>query len=353
MVMKTLLGIVATSLIVCDFALAAESEADTERFAPMPFEAARDFAFAFARTSGGEPDAAKPSEEIERIWQNVEPGIPARGLHDLVLQTFATTDPATAEFLASLDLRKPPAQLPDLAPLADRMEHPFYAANVRIHLAQFLVDARMYDEALSLFDEIDLSSAVDPATALFYRAVCEHQLLMKEEGLASTSALLDRTEAVPESYTAVARLMQADLEALEADTLDEVAGLMRDVERRLDLARGGQRVQKREDEIVAKLDEMIKKIEQQMSKSSGGGGSAGGNSNRSSNPAGESVVKGSTAPGNVDEKDVRQRGDWGDLPPREREQAKNEIEKAFPANYSRLINEYFLKRTRTDQPAGE
>ncbi|MGC1272877.1 MAG: hypothetical protein WBC44_04160 [Planctomycetaceae bacterium] len=351
--MKHLPGLVLTSLIVFDVAHAADPETAGGRYVPIPFEIAREQAFAFAAAVEGDPETAEPSEIVRQIWQNVEAGIPTRGVHDLVLQTFAASDPATAEFLATLDLRNPPRELPDFAPLTEPMKHPFYAANVRAHVARFLVDARMYDEALSLFDEIDLATVVDPATALFYRAVCEHQLLMKNEGLKSIAALLDRTDAVPESYAAVARLMQADLEALEADSLDEVAGLMRDVERRLDLARGGQRVQKREDEIVAKLDEMIKKVEQQMSKSNGGAGSAGGNSNRSSNPAGESVVKGSTAPGNVDEKDVRRRGDWGDLPPREREQAKNEIEKAFPANYSRLINEYFLKRTRTDPPAGE
>src|SRR5690606_25036867 len=99
-------------------------------------------------------------------------------------------------------------------------------------------------------------------------------------------ALENRTENVPESYAALIGLMRVDLEALEADSLDEIARLMRDVERRLGLARGGQRVQQREDEIVTKLDEMIKKIEEQMNQaSSSSGGSAGGNSNQSSSPA--------------------------------------------------------------------
>ena len=96
---------------------------------------------------------------------------------------------------------------------------------------------------------------------------------------------------------------------------------------------------------------MIKKIEQQMSQSSSSNGGGSGNQSQSSNPLGDSIVKGSTAPGEVDEKDVRRNGGWGDLPPREREQAKNEIEKAFPSNYRRLINEYFLKRTQTSRTA--
>ena len=317
------------------------------RHAPMPFERAREQALAFAATAA---DSEEPPAAASAVWQNVEAGIPARGLHDLVIKTFAVADPPTAALVESLDLRRPLFEPPDVSSLVDGRDDPFYAATVRAHVARFLVDARMYDEALELFEEVDLSAVVDPATALFYRSVCEQQLLMRDEGLATIALLLEQTDAVPESYIAVAQLMQADLEALEADTLDEVAGLMRDVERRLALARGGQRVQKREDEIVAKLDEMIKKIEQQMSQSSSSSGSAGGNSNRSSNPADESVVKGSTAPGEVDEREISRQGNWGDLPPREREQAKTEIEQAFPANYSRLINEYFLKRTRTDRP---
>ena len=38
---------------------------------------------------------------------------------------------------------------------------------------------------------------------------------------------------------------------------------MKDVERRLELGRGGQRVQKQEDEIVVALDAIIEKLEQQ------------------------------------------------------------------------------------------
>jgi hypothetical protein len=318
-------------------------------YSPMPFETAREWTFAWAAAATQSETAP---EVVQQTWANVEAGIPARGIHELVVRSFAAIDPSAAELFAKLDPRDPPLVPPEPAPLMENGNE-FYAANLRLHVARLLTDLRMYDEAHALFEEVDLTQAVDPATALFYRAVCEHQLLMKDEGLATMAALLERTEAVPESYVSVARLMQAELEALEPETLDEIAGLMRDVERRLDLARGGQRVQKKEDEIAAKLDEMIKKIEEQMSQSSSSGAGGGGGQNQPGSPLGESTVKGSTAPGEVDSKNVRREGGWGDLPPREREQAKNEIEKAFPSNYSRLINEYFLKRTRSDRPANE
>lgn len=313
---------------------------------PMPFETARQQTFAWAAAAA---KSDGPPEEVTRIWQDAEPGLPAGAVHDLVVRSFAAIDPATAELIGAFDPRNPPLVAPDVEAALNASSDEFRRTNLALHVGRLMTEVRMYDEALGLFESADLAQAVDPATALFYRAVCEHQLLMKEEGL-KTLALLDASEAVPESYSSVARLMRAELEALEPESLDEVAGLMRDVERRLELARGGQRVQKKEDEITAKLDEMIKKIEQQMSQSSSSGGSNGGQGNRSSSPLGDSTVKGSTAPGEVDPKTVRREGGWGDMPAREREQAKNEIEKAFPPNYGRLINEYFLKRTRVERP---
>lgn len=319
-------------------------------YQPMPFEEARDRTFAWAVAVEASSDLPKA---VKEIWQDAEAGVPARRLHEIVVQSFAAVDPQASDLLATLDPRSPPLAAPEIDQVALLSSDEFYRTNLVLHVARFLTDAKMYEEALQLFDEVDLQYSVDPATALFYRSVCEHQLLMKEEGLATLQKLLEQTALVPESYSAVARLMAAELEALEEDSLDEIAGLMRDVERRLSLARGGQRVQKKEEEITSKLDEMIKKIEQQMSQSSSSNGGGSGNQNQSSNPLGDSIVKGSTAPGDVDEKGVRRGGGWGDLPPREREQAKNEIEKAFPSNYGRLINEYFLKRTQTDRAASD
>lgn len=320
-------------------------------YAPMSFEDAKERTVRWASEFATE---AQPAEALERIWDDVERSRSGRDLHDVVVQSFAAVDPMTAEFLATLDPLSPPLVAPEPDEVLGSSDDPFFRTNLSMYVGRFLADAKLYEEAIEFFDEGDLSLAVDPATALFYRSVCEHQLLMKEEGLASLRKLLDESHAVPDSYIVVGRLMLAELNALEDDSLDEIAGLMRDVERRLTLARGGQRVQKKEEAITAKLDEMIKKIEEQMSQSSNSSGGGSGGQNQSSNPLGDSIVKGSTAPGEVDEKDVRRAGGWGDLPPREREQAKNEIEKAFPSNYSRLINEYFLKRTQTSRanPAG-
>jgi hypothetical protein len=55
------------------------------------------------------------------------------------------------------------------------------------------------------------------------------------------------------------------------------------------------------------------------------------------------VIKGATAPGKVDPKDVKNQGEWGDLPPKARAKAKDQIARKFPAHYSDVIDEYTKK----------
>jgi hypothetical protein len=117
---------------------------------------------------------------------------------------------------------------------------------------------------------------------------------------------------------------------------------MTDVERRLGLGRTGQKVQKKEDEIIVTLDELIKKEEEQNG--GGGGGGPGGQQNRSSNPADDSRIKGATAPGKVDPKKFKsQQSEWGDLPERARAKAKDLIAREFPAHYRDAIDEFTRK----------
>jgi hypothetical protein len=47
------------------------------------------------------------------------------------------------------------------------------------------------------------------------------------------------------------------------------------------------------------------------------------------------------APMEVDQRDIGHSSGWGDLPPREREQALQAIGRDFPAHYRDLIEQYF------------
>jgi hypothetical protein len=109
-------------------------------------------------------------------------------------------------------------------------------------------------------------------------------------------------------------------------------------------------VQGVQERIVSELDELIKKIEAQQSGGGGGGGNSS-NSNDSSGPAGDSSVKGATAPGETDKKKFSKEGQWGDLPEKEQAAAKNLINRNYPAHYRQAIETYFKKLANRPAPA--
>jgi len=217
----------------------------------------------------------------------------------------------------------------------------FVATNLRAYVGRRLAERRWYDEAMAFLKDIDLAQAIDPAGVLFFRAVSAQAVLEIDAALDSLDVLLNRTERVPPRYSATATLMHAELSRLKEKSLDEIARLMADSERRLDLGRAGERVQGVQERIVSELDELIKKIEAQQS--GGGGGGSASNSNQSSSPADDSSVKGSTAPGEVDKKKFSKEGQWGDLPDKQQAEAKNLINRNFPSHYRQAIETYFKK----------
>lgn len=291
-------------------------------------------------------------EAVGKLWGDENSHPSANDLFDLTIRSFSVVDPATRDFVASLQLQRPPLVPPEPTVLTRPDVGPFYTANMQLYYGRYLAHRAMYEEALELLDQTNLGDVVDPASLLFFRAVCQHHLLLRDEGLKTLEQLLKNTEAVPVRYSAVATLMQYDLEKFEARTLDEISRKMSDVERRLSLGRTGQKVQKKEDEIIASLEEIIKKIEEQMG-GGGGGGAGQGKGNQPSGPADDSVVKGSTAPGEVDKKRFKNQGGWGALPPKARARAKDIIARDFPAHYRQAIEEYTRKQATRAAESGK
>lgn len=297
------------------------------------------------------PDDKARLEEIGKLWALGEVPLAAEPLFELTIRSFCLADPQTQAFVQSCVLARPALTAPEAQVLTRSPPEPFHAANVGLFFGRYLVQRQMFEEGLAVIEQVPVAEVVDPAGLLFYKAVCQHHLLLRAEGLATIEQLLKSTEGVPVRYMTVATLMQYDLESLQENSLDEISRKMSDVERRLSLGRAGQKVQKKEDEIIATFDEIIKKIEDQQG--GGGGGGAGGQSNKSTAPANDSRIKGSTAPGKVDPKKFDKEGGWGDLPPRARAKAKDLIAREFPAHYRAAIEEFTRKGAKRAANSGK
>jgi hypothetical protein len=312
------------------------SAADDEVFAPMSFEKARSQSLDWAAGQGLEDRALIDS--IGKLWTPGESQKRPTALHKLTIRTFSLAKPAADELVKQCQFGIPAAPTSPL--LESDAGSDFFTSNLQAYVGTFLTQAEFFDEALTLFEKTKPQQLIDPASYFFHKAVCEHRLLKAKEGLATLKQLLENTSDVPVRYSTVADLMKSDLEKLKEKSLDEVSRMMSDVERRLKLGRGGAKVQKTEEEIVSRLDELIKKIEQQQQQQSQ---SQSGNGQGTPEGAPDSIIKGSTAPGEIDKRDIGKKAGWGGLPPKQQTKARNLIDRELPPHYRNAIEQYLRK----------
>jgi len=281
--------------------------------------------------------------KVSLLWPDEAEVLDGTQLLDRLAASLAASDSAALEVvqLCNQPRKLPPPPKPAL--LGDESQPPLVRNNLRLLYGRWLAQQDFADEALEVLTGLTPADVVDPATLLFYQSVGHHRLLNKEECLKTVSTLLENEETLPRRYATLAKLMQADMKPLKADSLDEIARLMEDVRRRLDLARAGKKVRDREEEIVAKLDKMIEEMEeqqkqqQQQASAGSSSGSQPGNPMQDSNPA---ELKG---PGEVDPKDIGKKDGWGNLPPLERQQVMQQIGRELPAHFRETIEEYFKR----------
>ncbi len=228
--------------------------------------------------------------------------------------------------------------------LVDEQKADWIRHNARLYYGRWLAQNRFYDEALVQLDGLKTAEVIDPASLLFYQGTAHHRLLDKDKCLPIISKLLEQSEQIPRRYATLAKLMKSDIEPLKKDSLNEIARMMDDITRRLSLGRAGKRVRTEEDDVIAKLDKMIEEMEQQQQQQSGSG--TGQGSLNPSSPAQDSAPLGGSGPGNVDSKSTGNASGWGDLPPKQRQEALQQISKELPAHFREVIEEYFRKLAR-------
>ncbi len=325
------------ALLLCSGMLAPTVWADDTVFAPQSAAMVRDRVLNDLQ-SEKVPEAVIAA--VTAFWNETSAATAPETVLALAVKSWAEADPALQELLAVTDFSDP-AVAAKLAPVMERSGMSSYRQqNLRSYFGRTFAELRLYDEALEQFAALDYAQLIDPAATLFFRAAAAQSLLQTELATESLKLLVKNTQGVPPRYKTTAELMLAELEGVEEQPLDKVARRMSDSERRLDLGRSGEQVQSVQEKIVADLDELIKRIEAQMG---GGGGAGSSSSNESSSPAPDSVVKGSTAPGEVDKKKFGKEGQWGNLPEKKQAEAKNLINRNYPSHYRQAVESYFKK----------
>ncbi|HLJ96591.1 MAG TPA: hypothetical protein VKU02_25680 [Gemmataceae bacterium] len=316
--------------------------------APSP-EQVRGQALTWLKAVGKSDDAHLKT--FEQIWSTERPVL------DRVAQTLALGDEEAAKVLT--EARDPSKAAPTAIPamLKDSKKPAFYKANLALAFAKALSNRRIYEEALETLKVVKPEQVVDPASYLFHRAVAEHALLLKDQANRTVLRLLDDAVDVPDRYKMVAVLMALDMQSWREKDLGEIARKMDNIERRLELARGGPQTQKIQKEVVARLDELIKQMENQAkgaSQSNGGscpngGQQQPGNGQRPGAPMPDSRPATNGGPGHVDPKKLEGLAkQWGKLPEKERAEAMQELTRDLPPKYREVIETYFRKLAASD-----
>jgi hypothetical protein len=224
----------------------------------------------------------------------------------------------------------------------------YFQNNLRLFVGRYLTQRHFYDEAIDVMEPLTLEQVVDPSTLLFCRATAYHHLLRRDDCISTIDTLLQREGELVSRYAVLAKLMKADIQPMEQDSLDEIARLMKDVQRRLDLERSGKVVRDQEDSIVEKLDKKIDEIEEQLQQQQQqmqmAQQSKGDQQKQSQgSPMQDSMIAGDSGPGNVDKKDIGKLSGWGDLPPAQRQEALQKMTQDLPSHYREIIEAYFKR----------
>jgi tetratricopeptide (TPR) repeat protein len=288
---------------------------------------------------------AATQKAFDALWTSDRP------LLDKVVRTFALGNPAVAQLLK--EARDPETAAPTSVPnlIKDQKLPVFFRANLGLAYAKALTSRKVFDEALEAFKSIQGEDVIDPAAYFFHRAVTEHALMMKNEADDSIDRLLLDVVDAPARYRMVGVLMHYDMVAWQDKDLDWIARKMGVIKDRLDLTRGGPKTRAMQREVLVKLDEKIKELENKCkgcSQCNGGGCPSGGSpglpsGNRSSGPAGDSALPNAPAmKGEIDMKKFKEYADvWGKLPERERAKAMTDLTRGMPAKYRDAIEAYF------------
>jgi hypothetical protein len=340
----------AAAVILMIGLTAAPARADIEfeaTWQPADYETVRDAVATWQAEAELDQDATR---KLKKLWPREAPAdLTGAALLDRVAQSIAAAYPGAADLVHRCGAAYKGPAPPEAAWLATPEIPDFARNNLRLYYARWLAQYGLYDEVLEQVADLQPAEVVDPAALLFYQMAAYHQLVQPDKARAALAQLMEHENTLPRRFQQVAQLVERDLSALEDESLDHIARRMRDVRRRLDYGRAGEKVQAVEKGVLDSLDKKIEDLEkqqqqQQQSASSGG-------SSQSSKPMEDSRPAELKAPMQVDRREIGNQSGWGDLPPKEREQALQEVGREFPAHYRELIEDYF--RELANEPVTE
>ncbi len=273
-------------------------------------------------------------------------------------EMLAVLSPVFKQGLDLLDEDEPGRAVEVLVPLS--ADDDPYLAVAAAHLAgPAMIELDRIDECQSMLERVVGAYrpvdryASEAGDIAFMRGYCQVHNVEYEAAQATLSSFLRRYPNAPERLRVAAVGILTELPRRVPDGLGDVRDLLACAHRKIKNENTGESVKARQEEAIVLLDALIKAIEEKEKQSKcggkkgdgkkdggcdkpgGGGGPPDQGAKQSTLPGGEGDVgrlrKARAAPGEV----------WGKMPPKEREQVLQALQRQFPSRYRELLEQYY------------
>eukprot|EP00475_Leptophrys_vorax_P025212 TRINITY_DN35256_c0_g1_i2.p1 TRINITY_DN35256_c0_g1~~TRINITY_DN35256_c0_g1_i2.p1 ORF type:complete len:158 (-),score=4.34 TRINITY_DN35256_c0_g1_i2:38-511(-) len=139
--------------VVLSLALSQRLHAANEVYAPTKLEDARSQVLAWAASR---PNVTEQQQrELAAIWGTELPSNDADRILEMVVRSFATIDIDAAKLVTACNASAAILLPPDGEFLSQPSRDTFETANLRLFYGRYLVERRMFDEALDQLNAID------------------------------------------------------------------------------------------------------------------------------------------------------------------------------------------------------
>lgn len=273
-------------------------------------------------------------------------------LKDFIHRILPVLSPGFRRGMALLDEDRLDEAADELEALS-RSEDPFLAVAAAELAATTMIELGTVDRCQSMLDRVRRSHRpIERYTTgsghfRFMLGYCQVHNLQYARAYATLEDFLKNHPNAPERLRVSASQILTELARRVPGKLGDVRDLLTYAHRKIRNRLTDVALLDRQDEAIALLDQLIEEAEEQESNQGGGEGSGsgkdgpsggqrpGGGARRSMLPSGEGGVgelrKVRARPGEV----------WGKMPPKEREQVLQTLQRRFPSQYRELLEQYY------------
>lgn len=328
------------------------------------------FLLVVAAAAAAAPDAAdlvklKRQRILDRFFQSIEArsdfdaqtkakilalreGAVLEGEYGVIHQTLLLTNEEYRRADALLQGERFAAASEILARLKTSTD-PYLAAYATYRFGLAELNRERYEEAGAAFTSVlndHPREAGCDTEAAFYRAIALGQARQKEAALVAAKAFLADYPDAPERYRKAMEQMMNELLQTWESPLYDLSGRMKHAAGTIENGDTGDKAQGEQKEILAIIEELIRRQEDSEGNQGGqgGGGGGGGARNRGqpNNPLNRSVLPGGAGgAGDLKPKPPRKPGDqWGDMREKEREEVLQSAKEKLPERYRELLEQY-------------